>query len=110
MEEMFFKSGWDGIIALSLSFVFIQLWKYYAQRRDYKVGETTRKELITLNYEQNNLIKDLISEIKINTEILRSHDARAIETQRRIIEMSAEGGTIDKLLDLISANTQRRPQ
>lgn len=98
MEEIFFKQGWGGVLALSLSFVFIQLWKFYAQRRDYKQGDLTRQALISVIQENNSLLRE-------NLQILKAHDERAIETQRRIIEMSAEGGIIQKLLDLI----ERKP-
>lgn len=99
MEELFFKQGWGGIIALALSFVFIQLWKFYAQRKDYQKGDITRQEIIRTNMEQNAILKELVT-------ILKAHDERAIDTQRRIIEMSAEGGVIDRLLDIIDHKTK----
>lgn len=94
MEDFFFNQGLMGVLALSASFIIVRMWQFYAQRRDYKQGESTRLALIDIIKEQNDLQKEAIT-------ILRAHDERAIDTQRRIIEMSAEGGTIDKLLDII---------
>lgn len=94
MEEIFFRQGWEGLAILGCAFVIIQLWKFYQMRQDAKAGDATRTSLILATKAQTEILTELVT-------ILKAHDERAIDTQRRIIEMSAEGGVVDRLLDMI---------
>ena len=94
LGEKFVESGAPGMIGLGACFIFVQLWKFYAQRKDYRKGESTRVELILASREQTLALKEL-------AVIIKTHDKLHVDTNQRVVEMATEWILAQQLLNII---------